>query len=52
MSTLIASILEDLGSEETRKRVNAVKNLNTLAATLGPEKTRSDLISYLEGKKK
>lgn len=50
MSTLVATILEDLGSEETRKRVNAVKNLSTLAATLGPEKTRSDLISYLEGR--
>ena len=42
-----ASTLDDLRSEDPRKRLQAVRSVQEVAATLGPAKVRSDLISFM-----
>ncbi len=42
-------LLDDLKSDDLRKRVNSVKNLNVIASALGPDRTKSELIPYLSG---
>lgn len=45
-----ASVLvDDLKSEELSRRINSVKNLNVIAAALGPDRTKSELIPFLSG---
>lgn len=43
-------LIDDLKSEDVRKRINAVKELDFIATQLGPERTRSELIPFLNGK--
>ena len=42
-------LIDDLKSDDLRKRVNSVKNLNLIAFTLGPERTKNELIPFLNG---
>jgi serine/threonine-protein phosphatase 2A regulatory subunit A len=40
-------IIDELKSDDIRKRINAVKNLNLIASSIGVEKARSDLIPFI-----
>lgn len=49
-STLAISVLiDELRSEDPKKRINSIRNLSTIAVAMGPEKTRTELLSFLEG---
>ena len=43
----IVDFLEDLKSEEIKKRLASVSQLSTIAKTFGPEKTRQLLVPFL-----
>lgn len=45
-------IIDELKSEDIRKRIHSVKNLNLIASTIGPDRTKNELIPFLQGKKK
>lgn len=40
-------LIDDLKHDDIRKRINSVKNLNIIASALGPERTRLELIPFL-----
>jgi len=40
-------LIDELKSEEIRKRLNSVKNLGVIASALGSERTRNELIPFL-----
>lgn len=40
-------LIDDLKNEDIRKRLNSVQNLNVIASALGPERTRLELIPFL-----
>ena len=42
-------LIDDLKNEDIRKRLNSVQNLNVIASALGPERTRLELIPFLNG---
>jgi serine/threonine-protein phosphatase 2A regulatory subunit A len=42
-------ILDELKHEDIRKRINSVKNIHIIASSLGPERTRTELIPFLTG---
>jgi len=46
----ISTLIEDLKNEDIRKRLFSVQNLNVIASALGPERTRVELIPFLNGK--
>lgn len=48
--TPIAVLIDELKSEEVKRRVNSVKNLSTIAVALGAERTKSELIPFLSGR--
>ncbi|TPP59946.1 Serine/threonine-protein phosphatase 2A 65 kDa regulatory subunit A beta isoform [Fasciola gigantica] len=43
----IAVLIEELKNEDIQFRLNSIKQLQTIAVALGPEKTRSQLIPFL-----
>ena len=43
----IAVMIDELKSPDQKKRIGAVKNLNTIAIALGPERTRQELLPYI-----
>jgi serine/threonine-protein phosphatase 2A regulatory subunit A len=53
----IAMLIEELKCDESKRkcvsiynhRVNAVKNVGSIAVALGQERTRSELIPYIKG---
>lgn len=45
----IAVFLEELKSDDTTKRVTAIRSLDNIAIALGPDKTRQQLIPNLPG---
>lgn len=45
----IALLTEEMNSEDTEVRINAMRQLRKVAAALGPERTRKELISFLQG---
>lgn len=47
--TPIAVLIEELKSDEIKRRVNSVKNLSTIAVAMGLDKTKSELIPFLSG---
>lgn len=49
MNANISVLIDELGSEDAKKRLNSVKNLTTISAALGPEKTRTELLQFIEG---
>lgn len=44
---VINVLIDDLKSEDVRKRINSVTNLREIALKLGPERTRLELIPFL-----
>ena len=41
-------IIDEMKSDDIRKRINSVKNLNLIASTIGSERSRNELIPYLQ----
>ena len=48
-STPIAVLIDELRHEDQKKRINSIRRLSNIAVAMGPEKTRSDLLVFLEG---
>jgi len=46
----IAVLLDELRAEDVNYRLNAIRRLSTIALALGVERTRDELIPFLEGK--
>ena len=46
----VNQLIDDLKHEDIRKRQNSVLNLPVIANALGPERTRLELIPFLNGK--
>ena len=42
-------IIDELKSDDIRKRIHSVKNINLIASTIGPERTKSELVPFLQG---
>jgi serine/threonine-protein phosphatase 2A regulatory subunit A len=40
-------IIDELKSDDIRKRINSVKNLSLIASTIGPDRTRNELIPFI-----
>jgi len=45
----ITILTDEMRSEDTEVRINAMRKLRMVAATLGPERTRKELIPFLSG---
>ena len=45
----IAVLIEELNHEEVGLRLNAIRRLSTIALALGVERTREELIPFLNG---
>jgi hypothetical protein len=43
----LATILDDLRSEDLKKRLNAVQDIKEVAAALGPTRVKTELIGFL-----
>jgi len=44
------ALLEDLRNNDSKAKLNAIKNLNVISFALGKERTRNELIPFLIGK--
>lgn len=44
-------LTEELKSDEVETRIKTMKRIKTIARALGPEKTRSELLPFLNGTK-
>lgn len=42
-------LVDELKNEDVQVRLTSVRNLSVIAKSLGPERTRDELIPYLEG---
>lgn len=47
MNISIPTLIEELKSDEIKKRINSIKHLTIIGSALGPERTRSELIPFL-----
>lgn len=47
--SLPATLLDELRSDEIKKRSNAVSQLKVIATALGPDRTRNELVPFLNG---
>jgi len=45
----LALLADELKNEDIQLRLNAIRNLTTIAKAMGPERTRSELIPFLRG---
>lgn len=45
----IAVLIDELKHEDVVLRLNAIKRLSTIALALGQERTRTELIRFLDG---
>lgn len=45
----IAILMDELKHAELTIRLNAIQKLDTIALALGPERTRSELMKFLQG---
>ncbi|KRX08284.1 Armadillo-type fold [Pseudocohnilembus persalinus] len=43
----INQLIDEIKTEDVRKRINSVKNLDVIASALGPERTRAELVPFL-----
>lgn len=43
----LANILDELRSEDAKKRLNAVQDIKEVAAAMGPARVKSELIAFL-----
>lgn len=48
----IVTLIDDLKNEDVTFRLNSIKKLNIIANAFGIERTRNELIPFLQGKKK
>jgi serine/threonine-protein phosphatase 2A regulatory subunit A len=46
----IGILVDELKNDDVQLRINAIRNLGTIAMALGPERTRDELIPFLNGK--
>lgn len=46
----IAVLIDELKHDDVLLRLNAIHRLNTIALALGPERTRDELIPFLDGR--
>lgn len=42
-------IIDELKSDDIRKRINSVKNLAVIANSIGPMRTKNELIPFIQG---
>jgi serine/threonine-protein phosphatase 2A regulatory subunit A len=42
-------IIDELKSEDIRKRIHSVKNLALIASSIGPDRSRNELVPFLQG---
>lgn len=40
-------LIDELKSEDIRKRIHSVKNLSLIASTIGPDRARNELVPFL-----
>lgn len=45
----IAVLIDELKHDDVLLRLNAIRRLSTIALALGPERTRDELIPFLDG---
>jgi serine/threonine-protein phosphatase 2A regulatory subunit A len=45
----IAVLIDELKHDDVLLRLNAIHRLSTIALALGPERTREELIPFLDG---
>ena len=45
----IAVLIDELKHDDVTFRINAIKRINTIAAALGEERTRDELVPFLDG---
>lgn len=45
----IAVLVDELKNDDVQIRLNAIRNLGTIAMALGPQRTRDELIPFLTG---
>lgn len=45
----VALLIDELKHEDVQYRLNAMKNLAVIAKALGPERTRKELLPFLQG---
>jgi serine/threonine-protein phosphatase 2A regulatory subunit A len=43
----ITVLIDELKSDEKKKRINAIQSLHTVAIALGNERTRNELLPYI-----
>lgn len=46
---VISILVEELKNENIQSRINAIRRIQTIAKSLGPEKTRAKLLAVLQG---
>ena len=46
---VIGQYLDELASEDSKKRLNSVNHIMQIAKAFGPEKTKSQLLGFLKG---
>ena len=51
LSTPIAVLIDELRSEDVKRKVNSAKNLMEIAKALGADRTKSELIPFLSSGK-
>ena len=49
-TTPIATLIEELKSDDPKRRINSIKSLPIIANVIGPERTRSELLPFITGK--
>ena len=45
----IAVLIDELKSEDLKRRLNSIQSLNTISIALGPERTRNELLPFIIG---
>jgi hypothetical protein len=45
----VGVLIDELKSEDPKRRMNSVKNFTTIASAIGPERTRSELLPFVSG---
>ena len=45
----VALLIDELKHEDVQYRLNAMRNLTVIAQALGPERTRNELLPFLQG---
>jgi serine/threonine-protein phosphatase 2A regulatory subunit A len=45
----IAVLIDELKNEDVQSRLNSISRISTIACALGEERTRTELIPFLQG---